>query len=907
MTGSKAKSVKKDGAKACFWDRSGGASPKPKPSPRPSPKPLPTPKAPKTLPDTFPPVSTRNPEAEGYLGTVRSGSEAVPRYNLMCFDDKRKPMATNHWWVPAVLGPNAAGKNYVTTLPYVVNCEKNGLEVAYPWIMSQKKIVQNIVNRHWSITPGMSDRYCVRRADEVTFTVTWGAMESTIVRGSPYITVNFKKAQEATIGTGQGVRTLYLDGEEIPSPSSVGADYTAKHKVTVTLRDSDETWVIYVPPNSPVKIKASPSTFGVSFQSGFSGIARLALINNCTTGLDGVSPHCPGKDTPNEEADPYIQDYADAIDEGSNVCTDKAVVTTEKVAKGTLVQYHYQDHKCWSSLPDGLKTMIALPHHLAVTPCEGQTRVIKSGGHRNLRGLSLALQISGHSWPLLYPDYEISWIGQPDKEKVDTILWALKGRNETSDEHYDIRYDMKDGMIDPYNAGKLFAKLARLVLISDQLNEIPIRDKIMDRLRTYISRWYDHTTKNLLIYDRSWGGVISCGCRYIWIERRDWPEPHGYPICGNNGSQLECPTFQDPNFDFGNAYYNDHHFHYGYFIYSSAVLAKFDTEWAKKYNEKVLALVRDIANPSPSDPYFTTFRYFDFFVGHSWALGIYSDPNGKGQESTSEAVNAWYGIYLYGQATNQPLVQTVGETLLQMEVHSTNFYWHVPSNQDIYPKEFKHTIVGIVHDLIVEFQTYFGSNGFFVHGIQLLPVTPVVHLMFHPFWVQWGFPRFQEYCIGDPFCTESGFVTFMIAEQAMIDKDGAWSAALKLPDRVFSLECAGGNGNSLTNTLYFISAWGNHKRERWLSDEPTCTTWEFNADTTSEKAPAIPLGGDHPVAKSVRAQRATSLWTWIIALFCIIAIALVVLYARQQGWCGGPSSQDEAEEIAPKGAGYGTG
>lgn len=26
--------------------------------------------------------------------------------------------------------------------------------------------------------------------------------------------------------------------------------------------------------------------------------------------------------------------------------------------------------------------------------------------------------------------------------------------------------------------------------------------------------------------------------------------------------------------------------------------------------------------------------------------------------------------------------------------------------------------------------------GFFVHGIQLLPITPIVHLMFHPFWVQ---------------------------------------------------------------------------------------------------------------------------------------------------------------------------
>lgn len=51
--------------------------------------------------------------------------------------------------------------------------------------------------------------------------------------------------------------------------------------------------------------------------------------------------------------------------------------------------------------------------------------------------------------------------------------------------------------------------------------------------------------------------------RYIWISQPEKPEPHGYPICANNGSHLECPTFQDPNFDFGNAYYNDHHFHYG--------------------------------------------------------------------------------------------------------------------------------------------------------------------------------------------------------------------------------------------------------------------------------------------------------------------------------------------------------
>ena len=47
--------------------------------------------------------------------------------------------------------------------------------------------------------------------------------------------------------------------------------------------------------------------------------------------------------------------------------------------------------------------------------------------------------------------------------------------------HYDMRYDMKDGMIDPYNAGKMLAKLGRLTLIADQLDEPDIRDILLNR------------------------------------------------------------------------------------------------------------------------------------------------------------------------------------------------------------------------------------------------------------------------------------------------------------------------------------------------------------------------------------------------------------------------------------------
>lgn len=68
---------------------------------------------------------------------------------------------------------------------------------------------------------------------------------------------------------------------------------------------------------------------------------------------------------------------------------------------------------------------------------------------------------------------------------------------------------------------------------------------------------------------------LGTGGRYIWIERKDWPEPHGYPICANDETKLECPTLSDPNFDFGNAYYNDHHFHYGCAFQKSFVSYRF--------------------------------------------------------------------------------------------------------------------------------------------------------------------------------------------------------------------------------------------------------------------------------------------------------------------------------------------
>lgn len=86
--------------------------------------------------------------------------------------------------------------------------------------------------------------------------------------------------------------------------------------------------------------------------------------------------------------------------------------------------------------------------------------------------------------------------------------------------------------------------------------------------------------------------------------------------------------------DFGNTYYNDHHFHWGYFVLTAAVLGHIDPDWARDNKEYVDMFVRDYANPSAQDEYFPQHRSFDWYHGHSWAHGLYASMDGKVGGST---------------------------------------------------------------------------------------------------------------------------------------------------------------------------------------------------------------------------------------------------------------------------------
>jgi len=55
------------------------------------------------------------------------------------------------------------------------------------------------------------------------------------------------------------------------------------------------------------------------------------------------------------------------------------------------------------------------------------------------------------------------------------------------------------------------------------------------------------------------------------------------------------------------------HFHYGYHIYAAAVVAHFDHDWGRRFFDKVMLLIRNVANPSEHDAFFTKFRHKDWF------------------------------------------------------------------------------------------------------------------------------------------------------------------------------------------------------------------------------------------------------------------------------------------------------
>ena len=257
---------------------------------------------------------------------------------------------------------------------------------------------------------------------------------------------------------------------------------------------------------------------------------------------------------------------------------------------------------------------------------------------------------------------------------------------------------------DAYWEGKNVHPLAISALMADQLGETEIREKLLKKLKSIMIDWFTYDGEDddcYLIYNKDWG------------------------------------TLYYPESSFGaNAAICDHHFTYGYFMFGAAVLATYDKQFYNDYKDMIELLVRDYADPKePEDDgdMFCKFRAFDQYSGHSWAGGYADSDSGNNQESASEALFSWVGMYLWGEVSQNSTYIDAGAYGFTTEMEAIEQYWfdydetnwlgdHPDRVADqAYDYPFQGT--GQIYGASMGYGTYFGGQPVYVYGIQWLPIS----------------------------------------------------------------------------------------------------------------------------------------------------------------------------------------
>lgn len=524
--------------------------------------------------------------------------------------------------------------------------------------------------------------------------------EAPLVRGMPYVTMIYNNIQPEVFFWSPALESV----NDIPLSGSNNRFHGKVFKLKTTDTPNptypSQTWMLYT--SDTITLQWDQLHSSMYAVRSFNGYFRMAQLTYQSENL-----------TPSE-----IQAKINLLGKYAKFVPLSGEVKATVTGNNCSLQFHYTRFNENPSLGDSL-LMLALPHHVDMLPAGASTnilnfKVLKGTMHEVYKNTwSMSEQLADYSW---YPKHgNLSTVPVDQCDSLKQFL--LKDTTAYANRNYQ--------WTDVYAAGKSLAKLGRLAVISDELHEKdPVRyssmtqvsANIRDSLKIFLGKWLDGEStvlphvqpdkKDSIIYDRTYGGLIS--------------------------SRSHDSLDLNSGVDFGSAVFNDHHFHYGYFIYAAAAIAKSEPAWflasGNHYLNRTIDLIRDIANPNRSDPYFALHRYKDWYDGNSWANGMVPYGGGKNQESSSEAVNAWYGVYLFGLAMNEQNIMNTGRIMLAQEIRAAQKYYHItlPQSNPMYPAVYTskfHTVTNLYQGTM-DASTFFGDVNYYATGIQIIPVIP---------------------------------------------------------------------------------------------------------------------------------------------------------------------------------------
>ncbi|KAH6791873.1 glycosyl hydrolase family 81 protein [Perilla frutescens var. hirtella] len=428
----------------------------------------------------------------------------------------------------------------------------------------------------------------------------------------------------------------------------------------------------------------------------------------------------------------------------------------------------------WEKRGWGDLLMLAHPLHLRlISDFDCSVSLLEDFKYDSIDGELVG--VVGDSWTLKSDPVSVTWhsIKGVEEESCSEIIGALVNDVAALDAS-------SVSTSSSYFFAKLVARAARLALIAEEVCYTDVIPAIKKFLKETIEPWLEGTFgPNGFLYDAKWGGIVT-----------------------KQGSL-------DSGADFGFGVYNDHHYHLGYFVYGIAVLAKIDPAWGRKYKAQAYSLMADYMNLSRRESSsYTRLRCFDLWKLHSWAGGLTEFADGRNQESTSEAVNAYYSAALMGLAYGDSHLVSIGSTVAALEILGAETWWHVKEESSLYPAEFvrENRVVGVLWANKRDSGLWFAPAEWRECrlGIQLLPLLPISEALFSDArfarqLVEWTLPALGREGVGE------GWKGFVYALQGIYDREGALSNVRRLNGY--------DDGNSLSNLLWWIHSRGEGEGE----------------------------------------------------------------------------------------------
>ena len=392
----------------------------------------------------------------------------------------------------------------------------------------------------------------------------------------------------------------------------------------------------------------------------------------------------------------------------------------------------------------------ALPHQVA--SFAGSPTTTSTPGaimlHSTTRGLMVA-QVS-NTWCFVEPESEI---------EID--FWPARKPTPMVVEKYDMLRTLKDDITANWSLnasswyfnGKYFQKYASLCLIAADSSVVGSDTTLLpfclEKLEKLIEPLLNNTLIPPLVYETLYRGIVSgaifaTGQLYI---------------------------------GFGNGIYNDHHYHYGYYVLSAAIIKFLNPNWSRlpELEAMVWLMLRDVANPSRYDCYFPRFRHFSWFHGHSYSRGVTLLDQGKDEESTSEDINFYYGMTLWGKVTGNKAVEDLGSLMLRVNAHAIRTYFLLTSDNTVHPPEIvANHVTGIFFDNKVFYTTWFLDKVYAIHGIQMIPVCVISEIYRTPTFVrqEWNDILSKDEIVVAPNSNNS-WLSLLLVNAAILDQENS--------------------------------------------------------------------------------------------------------------------------------------